>query len=162
MPRVIVKIIFKTLDFLKHVERYIEYYNRFLASKNNNDFYLELLQDGVIIIYKDLDIYCKRCCPLTQKEQDIIKSLELPNDPFILKLFYPRQSFPKEGLCFIYKIILGDPSIIYSRGVQFFKSISPSIESNDISQTEGEICMPQYEALVDYLKTMAWKYILPK
>jgi hypothetical protein len=162
MNRVIVKIRFKTLELLAHFERYIEYYNRFLASRNNNDFYLEVLQDGVIIIYKSIDVYCKRCSPLSVEEQEKIRAISLTKDPFLLKLIIPRSSFPQDGIHFYYSIVLGEPAIMYPRGIEFFKSISPTIEVKSISEKEGEIILPVYDGIVDYLKTMAWKYLLPK
>jgi hypothetical protein len=120
------------------------------------------MQDGFIFIYKDLDIFFSRVHPFTPQEQAFMKTYNFSGDPFLMKLFLPREKFPKEGITIHYTFVLGDREKIFERSVEYFKTISPRIQIIPISPTEGDLVVPDYESVLDYLKITACKYLIPR
>lgn len=155
-------MVFTSANLLRHFEKYIDYYNRFLAARDDNDLYLELMQDGFIFIYKDLEIFYKRVTPFTSQDQATMKAYKFSKDPFLMKLFIPRENFPKDGLRIHYSFVLGDPEKIYNRSVDYFKTISPRIQIIPSSPTDGDLFFPDYESILDYLKITSCKYLIPR
>ena len=163
MDRVIVKADFDNLEFLHHIEPYIKFYNNFLHFSRNDRLYLELTDNAVVLVYKDLEAFRALVKPPPKTKKEFFTPNKKLKDSFILRAFFPKHKFPAEGLHLRFELIAGPFDELIAFAKMYIQWIDPDMPFEVIAD-EGKgvfaVHIATYRMLIGYSKTLIYKYLL--
>lgn len=102
--QIFIKVTSDYMGFWNNIKKYSEYINHMMANETKNQFYLEILEDGLMYIYNNLSIYKKINYQFSSRQMTIlkIKRKESAEYKYIIPPEINSRSFPEDGIniCF--------------------------------------------------------------
>ncbi len=114
----------------RNLQKYAAYINHLLADQTDQGFYLEILPDGLLYIFKNMQILRIMNQPITPHHINRLRGeMNKKISPLdLLKGVINKKTFPAEGITNVFKIIQGPVEEIMEYMIEFFESMS----DNDI------------------------------
>ena len=165
MDRIIIRIQILHKEILRHLSKYVDFYNSFFAFRKQYSLFLENTEDGVIFLYKDWETYLG-----IVKNEDLKKikpKTPRPHyrEPFLLQMFYPPEKFPADGVIVTFQIINGPFDEIFALSRNYFHRFDPSIEftsATDRTPPFFTMHVKSYAAIEKYTHFLIDTYITPQ
>lgn len=163
MNQVIIRLTFSNREFLTHLAKYVEYYDQFLMSRKNSNFYIENVQDGLIFFYQDYETLKRILEKEVKHDFENLDLTPLLKQSFFSRMIFPQKNFIPGDFEFTYQIIRGPESEIIPLAQKNFLQFDLSLQFSliqDISKQGFVVKVESYNLILNYTKYLISKYII--
>jgi hypothetical protein len=159
LERIILQFKMPYPSILKHLERYITFYNSFLSSFQEGALYMEITEQGIIFFYRDMTIVQKIIHPFKFDENKISQTSKNFLKGSMLTPLFPPSLMPLNGLIIEIQVVRGDPRQILPLSQTYIKSVSSDIDITQIDDRTLKVFLPTYSVVMLYIRNLVIKYV---
>jgi hypothetical protein len=163
VQRIIVQVTTDYPALLDPIKKYINYLQSTINQQTNLALYIEIIENGLIYIYRDLESFKKLNRPYKPMVENPDIRLRSPEtvqklrskDLFFLQNVPLEFNFPIQGIQVIFTTITGPKDVINAHYEQFFSEIKD--DGLKLIKKDSNTLIAHfssYSAIVDYLKAV--------
>ena len=154
---IVLKINF-SIDLLnKNIKKYSGYFNELNKKFSNGEIYLELIEDGFLMIFRDENAF-KNYHQLPKEKMKIeLKKMDYEDKSFLFDKKLPKSLFPKKVIILNSELFSGDFSSLFPIVEDFYKKMHPDIEIIPKSDRLLQICFKSIDSLKTLTDFLYWK-----
>ena len=123
--RIIVKFSSNFPGVFRNVQKFILYLNNLFTQESKGDFFIEAVEDGILLIYKNMSTFDLLNPQYSKAEiYNLINDQEMQLSPeMLLEGIIDRETFPKEGIEFQYNFYTKQKEYAYNKLLKFHQGL---------------------------------------
>jgi len=161
--RILVEITSDYPHIFKNVQKFAGYINHLMGVQTQSLFFVEIIQNGVIYIYHDFEIFSVLNPVIRKKEIQKMVQENFTNAEFFLQNVLDSSTFPLMGVQFKYKVFAIDVEPPLQILINFFHSFqNPEIAVKRVDNSTVTAMFATYRGLqmyANHLGTMLYQMI---
>jgi hypothetical protein len=128
-------------------QKFITYINQLFSTGKGNALFIELIQDGVIYIFRDFDVFEYVIRPYDRENEQY--ELFLSNSPLPLEQIMDPLNFPERGYNIEIDLVTqsGSKDELNKRMIQYLESLSPEFEYEMIEDQKIHLKLCSYDTI---------------
>ena len=153
---IVLKINF-SIDFLnKNIKKYSGYFNELNKKFRGGKIYLELIQDGFLMIFQD-EIAFKEYHLFPKEIESDLRKMDYEDKSFLFNKKLPKSLFPKKGILLNSESHSGDINSLIPVVKKFYKDMHPDIRIIQKSDRLVQILFKNIDSLRAFTNFLYWK-----
>jgi hypothetical protein len=142
-------------DLFINVHKNLTYLNHLLNVQINGMFCIETIHNGIIYIYKNLDLFFALNPCLSSKNVNAIKGMDRTGSAEFLIEILSAKNFPSEGLKIHFQIFANTEKDLAITLIKYFQSYKePAIQATQISTMALDVRFNNFDALTLYTQRL--------
>ena len=155
--RIVLKINFSIDLINKNMKKYSGYFNELNQKFNDGEIYLELIEDGFLMIFRDESAFKNyHTLPKEKMERDL-KQMDFEDKSYLFDKKLPKTLFPKKGIMLNSERYSGDIDTLLSIVKKFYDEMHPEIQIIQKSDVLVQILFKNFDAFKAYTNFLYWK-----
>ena len=160
--KIVVKISFSIDLINKSLEKYSGYFNELNKKFNDGEIYLELIQDGFLMIFQNGNAFKNyHVLPKEDMERDL-KLMDKEDKSFLFNIQFYKKIFPKEGIILNSEGFSGNLHALTPIVKNFYEKMHPDIQVIPKSDKLVQIHLKSINAADTFTNFLYWKIYLLK
>ena len=154
--KIVLKINF-SIDFLnKNIKRYSGYFNELNKKFSEGKIYLELIQDGFLMIFQN-EIAFKDYHEFPKEIENDLRKMDYEDKSFLFNKKLPKSLFPKKGIILNSESYSGNTEVLIPIVKKFYENMHPDIQIIQKSDKLVQILFKNFKALKAFTNFLYWK-----
>ena len=155
--KIVVKINF-SLDIInKSIKKYSGYFNELNKNFNDGEIYLELIQDGFLMIFQNGNAFKNyHTLPREKMERDL-KQMDEEDKSFLFDKQFSKKIFPKKGIILNSEGYSGNLHALTPIVKNFYENMHPDIQIIPKSDKLVQIPFKNIDATYAFANFLYWK-----
>ena len=154
--RIVLKINF-SIDILNNnIKKYSGYFNELNKKFSEGKIYLELIQDGFLMIFQD-EVTFKDYHNFPKEIEKDLSQMDYEDKTFLFDKKLPKSLFPKKGILLNSESYSGNPDILIPIVKKFYKKMHRDIQLIQKSDKLVQILFKNFDALKAFTNFLYWK-----
>ena len=155
--KIVVKISF-SLDIInKSIKKYSGYFNELNKKFNEGEIYLELIQDGFLMIFQNGNAFKNYHTLLKEKMERDLDQMDEEDKAFLFDKRISKAFFPKKGIILNSEGYSGNLHALTPIVKNFYEKLHPDIQIIPKSDKLVQILFKNIDALKAFTNFLYWK-----
>ncbi|MHA1519928.1 MAG: hypothetical protein ACTSRK_07065 [Promethearchaeota archaeon] len=145
-------------EIFANIQKHATYINHLIEEQANSQFFVEVIQNGLLYIYNDMEIFKLLNQPFTPRQvlRFIKKSDSITGLERIFPYYLTRESYPASGLTIFFRTESSPREEITKMGEKHFRSLLKDHARIYVTNTgDLSIYFPTFDGFSLYLTLMA-------
>lgn len=154
--KIVLKINF-SIDLLnKNIKKYSGYFNELNKKFSEGKIYLELIQEGFLMIFQD-EITFKDYHDFPKEIERDLRQMDYEDKSYLFDNKLPKSLFPKKGIILNSESYSGDTDTLLPIVKKFYENMHPDIQIIQKSDKLVQILFKNIDALKAFTNFLYWK-----
>ena len=154
--KIVLKIYFSINLINKSIKKYSGYFNELNKKFNEGEIYLELIQDGFLMIFQDMNAF-KNYHNLPKELERDLKQMDDEDKSYLFEQLFSKVFFPKKGILLNCEGYSGNLDTLIPIVKKFYEEMHPDIQIIPKSDKLVQILFQNFKALKAFTNFLYWK-----
>ncbi|QEE17360.1 hypothetical protein DSAG12_03193 [Promethearchaeum syntrophicum] len=155
--KIVVKISFSIDIINKSIEKYSGYFNELNKKFNEGEIYLELIQDGFLMIFQNGKAFKNYHTLPKEKMERELKQMDEDDKSFLFDKQFFKKIFPKKGIILNSEGYSGNLHALTPIVKNFYEKMHPDIQVIPRSDKLVQIHLKSIDATYTFINFLYWK-----
>ena len=155
--RIVVKINFSLKIINKSIKKYSGYFNELNKKFNDGEIYLELIEDGFLMIFQDSKAFKNYHTIHKEKMEQDLNQMNDEDKSYLFDKQFSKVFFPKKGILLNSEGYSGNLKALTPIVKNFYKEMHPEIQIIPKSDKLVQIRFKNIDALTAFTNFLYWK-----